>query len=132
MAVKKKKQKNTLIPLSKQPILKPIDINKIGTNGDPCFGKHYNLSTPECKICGDSELCCITFAQLVGKSRKELEEDNKYKDLDTLMDKAAIKKYYRGLKRKDLGKKEILDKMQTKYELTREEARHLYKEFSTI
>lgn len=70
---KKQKQKE-LIKLEDTDILKPIDISQIGSNGDPCFGKEYNLSTKECKMCGDSELCCIKFAELIGKDRKQLEK----------------------------------------------------------
>ena len=70
-----KQKKNKLIKLEDTPILKAIDINSIGDNGDPCFGKEYDLSTEECRSCGDSELCCIKFAALMGKTRKELEEE---------------------------------------------------------
>ena len=102
----------------------------IGSNGDPCFGKNYDLSTEECKICGDSELCCIKFSNSLGKTRKELEKENNYKDLDILIDKTAAKKMFRTLKRKGEDKKSIIDKLQKKFELTRQETRLLYKEFS--
>ena len=36
------KQKN-LPDLTKHDILNPISIEDIGTNGDPCFGKNYDL-----------------------------------------------------------------------------------------
>jgi hypothetical protein len=123
---KKQKQKG-LIKLEDTDILKPIDISKIGSNGDPCFGKEYNLSTKECKMCGDSELCCIKFAALVGKDRKQLEKENEFKDLENLVDLKAVSKTIRYLKRKDESKKTILDKIQAKYELSREEARTIYK-----
>ena len=55
--------------MKEEDILKPIDINSIGSNGDPCFGKGYDLSTEECKQCGDSELCCLKFANLMVKTR---------------------------------------------------------------
>lgn len=86
-----KQKKNKLIKLEDTPILKAIDINSIGDNGDPCFGKEYDLSTEECRSCGDSELCCIKFAALMGKTRKELEEENHYKDMEELVDKVAAK-----------------------------------------
>lgn len=129
-----KKKKDKLQPLKKElekgDILQPIDISKIGTTSDPCFGKGYDLSTKECKICGDSELCCIKFSALMGKTRKELEEENNYKDLETLIDTEGCKKYYRKLKRDGLSKKEILDKLQAKYELSRDEVRSLYRKFN--
>ena len=45
-------------------------------------------------------------------------------------DKIAAKKTYRALKRKGDTKKVILDKLQAKYAISREQARLLYKEFS--
>lgn len=125
---KQKKQK--LIKLKDTPILKAIDINSIGDSDDPCFGKEYDLSTKECRSCGDSELCCIKFAALMGKTRKELEEENHYKDIEEFVDKVAAKKTFRALKRKGDDKKTILDKLQAKYSISREQARLLYKEFS--
>lgn len=129
------KKKDKLKPLKKEleegDILNPIDITRIGTGNDPCFGKAYDLSTKECKMCGDSELCCIKFSALMGKTRKELEQENNYKDLETLVDVEGCRKYYRKLKRDGLSKKEILDKMQNKYELSREEVRSLYHKFNS-
>ena len=125
---KQKKQK--LIKLKDTPILKAIGINSIGDSDDPCFGKEYDLSTEECRSCGDSELCCIKFAALMGKTRKELEEENHYKDIEEFVDKVAAKKTFRALKRKGDDKKTILDKLQAKYSISREQARLLYKEFS--
>lgn len=66
----------------------------------------------------------------MGKTRKELEEENHYKDMEELVDKVAAKKTYRALKRKGDTKKIILDKLQAKYAISREQARLLYKEFS--
>lgn len=131
MKKKKAKKNSGLMNISKQPLFKPITIDMIGTSDDPCFGIGYDLSTRECKSCGDSELCSIQFAQKLGKTRKKLEEEKQFKDLDILIDKVAAKKYYRTLKRKGLEKSDLLDKLQSKFELTRKEARQLYKEFKT-
>lgn len=125
-----KKTSNKLPALKDTPILKPIDIKSLGSGNDPCFGKEYDLSTEECRMCGDSELCCIKFADLMGKTRKELEEENHYKDIEILVDKVAAKKTFRALKRKGEDKKTILDKFQAKYQLSRKEARMLYREFT--
>lgn len=131
MAKKKKDLlKEVRDELENGDILNPIDISSIGTNSDPCFGKNYDLSTKECKMCGDSELCCIKFTALMGKTRKELESENNYKDLESLVDIEGCKKYYRKLKRDGLSKKEILDKLQAKYELSREEVRQVYRKFN--
>ena len=49
----KKSKPKKLPDLSKQDILTPIDLTQLGTNGDVCFGIGYDLSTKECKLCGD-------------------------------------------------------------------------------
>lgn len=116
--------------LKKGDILTPIKISDLGTDNDPCFGKLYDLTTPECKMCGDSELCSIKTAEHLGKTRKELETTHQYKDLDRLVDVAGAKKYYRSLKRKDKTKKEIIEAIRTKYEITLKETRTLYREFN--
>lgn len=123
-------KKNKLIKLEDTPILKPVDIDSIGSSDDPCFGKAYDLSTQECRSCGDSELCCIKFAEMMGKTRKELEEENQYKDMELLVDKVAAKKTFRALKRKREDKKTIIQKLQAKYSITVKEARTLYREFT--
>ena len=108
MAKKKKdKLKEVRKELETGDIFEPIDITKLGSGNDPCFGKNYDLSTKECKMCGDSELCCIKFTALMGKTRKELEAETKFKDLESLVDIEGCKKYYRKLVREKLGKKEI-------------------------
>lgn len=132
MAKKKKdKLKEVRKELETGDIFEPIDITKLGSGNDPCFGKHYDLSTQECKMCGDSELCCIKFTALMGKTRKELEAETKFKDLEPLVDIEGCKKYYRKLVRDKLGKKEILDKLQNKFELSRKEARDIYRKFNS-
>lgn len=128
---KKDKLKDAREELESGDILEPMDISKLGTNGDPCFGKHYDLLTKECKMCGDSELCCIKFTDLMGKTRKELEADTQYKDLEPLIDMEGCKKYYRKLVRDKLGKREILDKLQSRFELSRKESRDLYRKFNS-
>ena len=130
MKQKKKSKKSNLPSLVGKDVLQPLDIKSIGSNGDPCFGIAYDLSTEECKQCGDSELCCIKFAAALGKTRKELEEANNYKDMEVMVDKVSAKKLFRSLKRKGLDKKEIIQKLQDKFELPLKEARLLYREFS--
>lgn len=135
MAKKKKDKLKEVREVRKEletgDIFEPIDITKLGSGNDPCFGKNYDLSTKECKMCGDSELCCIKFTALMGKTRKELEAETKFKDLEPLVDIEGCKKYYRKLVREKLGKKEILDKLQSKFELSRKEARDIYRKFNS-
>lgn len=124
--VKKNKQ---LPDISKQDPLNPnTDLMLIGTNGDPCFGKGYDLSTKECKQCGDSELCAFKMAQALGKTRKELEETKHYKDLDVLEDVNGIKKFMRKLKRNGESRREIVKKASMKFEVPTGDLRKIYKE----
>lgn len=122
------KKKKQLPDLSKQDILTPIDVSTLGTNGDPCFGIGYDLSTKECKLCGDSELCSFKMSQNLNITRKELEQKNQYKDLDVLEDTVGIKKYIRGLVRKGKDRKEVITKTVEKFEVPRKRIRELYKE----
>ncbi len=128
MAKKTKKKQLPAIPEG-QNTLRPLDISSIGSNGDPCFGEAYDLTTDECKMCGDSELCCIKFAAKMGTTRKEIESESQFKDLETLVDTKALKKTIRALKRKGEDKKTILEKIQAKYQLTKEEAKAMYKKY---
>lgn len=78
MSKKRKPREATEVDFSE-----PIDITKIGSTDDPCFGKLYDLSTEECRRCGDSELCALVFAQTkLKRQRAEMEKKNRYKDLE--------------------------------------------------
>lgn len=121
-------KKRKLPNLSKQDPLDIIDFSSIGTDADPCFGKGYDLSTKECKQCGDSELCALKMAQALGKTRKELEEENHYKDLDILEDVDGIKKFMRKLKRNGESRREIVKKASTKFEVPTGDLRKIYNE----
>lgn len=124
----KKVKKNNEIDLSKQDIFTPIStVDVLGSKKDPCFGKLFDLTTSECKQCGDSELCAICFAQSMNKTREDIEKENHFKDLDTLVDIKGVKKYIRALKRKDKPKKEIINMVIKKFEITKEDARSIYR-----
>lgn len=122
------KKKQTLPDIKNQDPLEPINIAELGSNGDPCFGIGYNLSTKECKLCGDSELCAFKMSQNMNITRKELEQKNQYKDLDVLEDTVGIKKYIRCLIRKGKERKEVITKTVEKFEVPRKRIRELYKE----
>lgn len=122
------KKKQTLPYIKNQDPLEPINIAELGSNGDPCFGIGYDLSTKECKLCGDSELCAFKMSQNMNITRKELEQKNQYKDLDVLEDTVGIKKYIRGLIRKGKERKEVITKTVEKFEVPRKRIRELYKE----
>ena len=121
-------KKQQLPSLSDHDPLVPFKIEDIGTNGDPCFAKGYDLSTKECKLCGDSELCAFKMSQDLNITRKQLEEKNSYKDLDVLEDTTGIKKYIRSLKRKGKSRKEIIDLATNKFEVPRKRIRQIYLE----
>lgn len=106
--------------------LQVIDLKSIGSPEDPCFGKNYDLSTKECKLCGDSELCAFSTSQSLHITRAQLEKKNNYKDLDVLEDTAGIKKYIRSLKRKGSTRKEILEKTSNKFEIPKSRIRTIY------
>lgn len=122
--------KKKLPDLTQHDPLMPFDLKKIGSTDDICFGKAYDLSTPECKQCGDSELCAIKMSQMLKVTRKELDEKNQYKDLDVLEDVAGMKKYMRGLLRKDKTRKEIVQKTSEKFEVPTKIVRKIYKELT--
>lgn len=122
------KKKQTLPDIKNQDPLEPINIAELGSNGDPCFGIGYDLSTKECKLCGDSELCAFKMSQNMNITRKKLEQKNQYKDLDVLEDTVGIKKYIRGLIRKGKERKEVITKTVEKFEVPRKRIRELYKE----
>lgn len=123
MARKRKKK----LPVS--DVFVPTNIfDVIGTKEDVCFGKEYDLSTDECKRCGDSEICAVCFAQFMNKTRKQVEEENNFKDMETMVDPDKIKKYMRGLKRKNKSKKEIIHGCMDKYNLDIKTIRSIYRE----
>lgn len=77
---KKRKARNSKKP--PEDFLKPIDIMAFGSEADPCFGKHYDLTAPECGRCGDSELCLIKMMQSSTKKRETISEKQRFKDLE--------------------------------------------------
>lgn len=123
-----KKPKKTDLVLSEMDPLTPItNIDNMGSDKDPCFGKEYDLTTKECKSCGDSELCAICFAQKLNKTRAEIEKESHFKDMEKLLDVQGIKKYMRSLIRKELSRKDIISKAIDKFDITKKDARSIYK-----
>jgi hypothetical protein len=98
MAKKKRKAREEVI--KKVDLFKPLDLDKIGTSEDPCFGKLFDPKEEECKICGDCEICSIIMGQKLHLQRAELEKETRFKDLeevDLLKDPTTI--IYNRLKR---------------------------------
>ena len=107
--------------------LVPIDVTNLGNEND-CFGQAYDLTTKECKLCGDSELCALKMSQNLNITRKQLNEKNHFKDLDILEDIPAIKKYMRSLKRKGETRKIIISKASSKFEVPTKDLRKIYRD----
>lgn len=113
MAKERKSRKKLSKKVNMLKPLNSIDILKLGTDDDPCFGKHFDLMEDECRRCGDSTLCQIVSNQKTVKLRDKTEEENRFKDLE-LDDDAAIK-LIKKLKKKDIGDEAIKKKLQRRY-----------------
>lgn len=79
---KKEKRKPREKEIKKHSLLLPIDITKLGTEEDPCFGRLHNPQAEECRRCGDCEICQIVFAQNNHGLRAEIEKGGKFRDVD--------------------------------------------------
>ena len=120
------KRKNLPSIKNHDPLV-PIDVTDLGNEND-CFGQAYDLTTKECKLCGDSELCALKMSQNLNITRKQLNEKNHFKDLDILEDIPAIKKYMRSLKRKGETRKSIISKASSKFEVPTKDLRKIYRD----
>lgn len=54
---------------------KPFDYKMLGTADDPCFGKHFDEKAPECKACGDREICAVVMSQKLNLLRAKVTKD---------------------------------------------------------
>lgn len=111
--------------------MKPLDLLSLGTDKDPCFGKHHSLKAVECLSCGDSEFCSIVFAQSLHKNRIEVESKQKMKDLDEAED-VEIKKIKEAtelltkLKAKDHKRMKVILNVAEEFKLTKDKVKELY------
>lgn len=90
----------------------PIDITMIGSEKDPCFGKLYDLSTNECRMCGDNARCAIVTGQNQLLHRRDIESKNRFKDIE-IANKESVKKYIIAKKKKGLKRFKVV-KLATK------------------
>jgi len=116
-----KRVKRDNIKLSEDEIMKPLDIEKFGSDDDPCFGKLYNLGTDECKRCGDSEICGIVFAQKMNKDRTAIEKKTRFKDMELTKDRDDIKVYVKKLKKEGYNRLKIIRLSKKKFLTTKQE-----------
>lgn len=112
-------------------LMEPVDITQFGTKDDPCFGKEYNLSTPECKRCGDSELCAIVMGQNNNLKRKDIESKNRFKDLEIAKkeDNPALVEWVKAKIAEGLTRSEITVKAKKTYGSSRAEIKEIYKKY---
>lgn len=112
-------------------LMEPVDITQFGTKDDPCFGKEYNLSTPECKRCGDSELCAIVMGQNNHLKREGIESKNRFKDLEIAKKEAnpALVEWVKIKIDEGLTRSEIVIKAKNTYGATRSEIKDIYNKY---
>ena len=127
MAKRKPKKK----PTAGIDFLEPIDLSLIGTKDDPCFGKLYNLSTDECKRCGDSELCGVVFSQAMSKARNKINKKSRFKDIELEADtNPSLTKWVASKKKEGLKRFEIIKLAKKTYGSSRHEIKTIYKKLN--
>lgn len=102
-----------------QDLLKPIDVLSLGSDDDPCFGKHHDLLAPECKECGDADFCAIVKAQGLHKERLDIETKQRFKDIEEA-DEEMIERKVEAKKVIDMYKEKGLKRMKTILKVSRE------------
>ena len=125
----KAKRKERKASVEPKVFLKPIDFKKFGSEDDPCFGKLYDLSAPECKICGDQELCGVVFSQNMTKERTKIESKSKFKDLDLPrdFDNPTIIKWVKAKIKEGMKRTEVITLGMDLYGVTKSEMRLAHK-----
>ena len=123
----KKKDREARKKTKKIDFLEPVDLSKIGTEDDPCFGTQYDLSTAECKRCGDSELCAVVFAQNMTKQRTKIEKKKAFKDIQLEPVNEALLKWVTDKKSEGLSRANIISKAKKTFGSTRKEIKDIYK-----
>lgn len=64
-------------------IMQPLvgkDLFSFGSADDPCFGKEYSTKAPECRECGDNEICAIAMAQKAKLKRQKMSKEQSFMD----------------------------------------------------
>lgn len=74
-----RQKRNSKIP--QEQFLVPLDITRLGSEDDPCFGKHWDPRVAECKRCGDSEACTIAMQNKLTLRRGVIEGKKSFMDL---------------------------------------------------
>lgn len=77
-----KRKPRTTEAIQKIDTMKPILFTDLGTDKDPCFGKHYSIAAAECKRCGDCDVCAILSQNSIHKESKAEEKKGRFKDIE--------------------------------------------------
>lgn len=119
-----------------EDLLVPLDIYKLGSEEDPCFGKHYDLKATECSICGDADFCAIVTAQNLHKKRGDIESKNRFKDLEEAeyvmgeKEKKA-RKYIKEKKSEGYNKLMIIIRCSKKFNLPKDKVKDIYNQLNS-
>lgn len=127
-----KRKPRTTLKLKEIDTMQPILFTDLGTDKDPCFGKHYSIAAAECKRCGDSDVCAILSQNTMHKAIKSQEKDNRFKDVEEgqLIDEQnkSLEKLLRvkGKKKPDewLSLSKLIPKVIEKFNLTEKDQLH--------
>lgn len=114
-----------------EDLLYPLDIYKLGSEDDPCFGKHHDLKAPECNMCGDAQHCSVMMAYNLSIKRIKIESDSRFKDLEEadLITKRKEKEaivYIKEKKRAGWDRMLIIIRCSKKLNLTKDKVKEIY------
>ena len=107
-----------------------VDIAKLGTEEDPCFGKHYDLNAEECIQCGEIETCSIAFLQQLKVKRLQAERNNAHLDLemDKLEKSKQIRDFINEYIKKGSSKSLIITKARRRFKMNKDQLVLIYDE----
>jgi len=104
-----------------------IDLTKLGTEDDPCFGKLHDLNAPECIRCGDNEFCQIVKSQRQHLLRAKESETTTFLDEEeaTIVTNQELQDFVKRSVKKNKSDSFILRLGKKKYSGTEEEIQKL-------
>jgi len=105
----------------------PLELTKLGTDDDPCFGKHYDLTADECKRCGDCNLCSIVFNSKTEKLRGKEEKNNRFKDLELHQKETKEYRLITRLLEKNVPSIRIVKRLVKDFNMDKDQAKKLLK-----
>ena len=85
-----RKARSTMSKKNNLDLTKPLPLNIIGSDDDPCFGELNDPTAKECMRCGDCEICAIVQSQKQHGKRKKIESEKEFRDISEK--KVALKK----------------------------------------